>query len=158
MSGEAMPTGRERPGEHWNARLIREEAEARAAEVPGAHLIELDPDAAPLGISLYPSPANGEYREPMGEAREAGLVKRNQQRLERANDKLVDRAYAEMRLRILADLDYQIQQRRQWIRYADDETEEFWLRMRGQGVPDRRAELDAYQRLHTEIRAIEEGA
>lgn len=23
-----MPTGRERPGEHWNARLIREEAEA----------------------------------------------------------------------------------------------------------------------------------
>jgi hypothetical protein len=26
-----MPTGRERPGEHWNARLIREEAEGRAA-------------------------------------------------------------------------------------------------------------------------------
>lgn len=23
-----MPTGREKPGEHWNARLIREEAEA----------------------------------------------------------------------------------------------------------------------------------
>lgn len=23
-----MPTGRERPGEHWNARLIREQAEA----------------------------------------------------------------------------------------------------------------------------------
>lgn len=28
MSGEAMPTGRELPGEHWNARIIREEAEA----------------------------------------------------------------------------------------------------------------------------------
>jgi len=31
LRGEAMPTGRERPGEHWNARLIREEAEGRAA-------------------------------------------------------------------------------------------------------------------------------
>lgn len=37
MSGEAMPTGRERPGEHWNARLIREEAEA--ARQPAALLV-----------------------------------------------------------------------------------------------------------------------
>lgn len=29
-----MPTGRERPGEHWNARIIREEAEAKAAVPP----------------------------------------------------------------------------------------------------------------------------
>lgn len=27
--GEAMPTGREKPGEHWNARIIREEREDR---------------------------------------------------------------------------------------------------------------------------------
>lgn len=31
-----------------------------------------------------PSPANGEYREPMGEARDAGLQKRQQQRLANA--------------------------------------------------------------------------
>lgn len=30
MIGEAMPTGREKPGEHWNARIIREEAEMNA--------------------------------------------------------------------------------------------------------------------------------
>jgi|SRR5215472_3243716 len=28
MTGEARPTGREKPGEHWNARIIREQAEA----------------------------------------------------------------------------------------------------------------------------------
>jgi len=33
MSGEAMPTGREKPGEHWNARIIREEAEAARADI-----------------------------------------------------------------------------------------------------------------------------
>lgn len=55
--------------------------------VPGAHLIKLDPNAAPLGLSLYPaSPANGEYREPMGEARKHGVDKRNAQRLERAQE------------------------------------------------------------------------
>lgn len=38
MIGEAMPTGRERPGEHWNARIIREEADAaRAARAEANH-------------------------------------------------------------------------------------------------------------------------
>lgn len=46
MIGEAMPTGRERPGEHWNARIIREDAEAaRAAR------IEADAPARLLGVA-----------------------------------------------------------------------------------------------------------
>lgn len=33
--GEAMPTGREKPGEHWNARIIREQNEIRNAAPAG---------------------------------------------------------------------------------------------------------------------------
>lgn len=38
---EAMPTGRERPGEHWNARIIREDAEASRAR-------SIHPDRGPV--------------------------------------------------------------------------------------------------------------
>jgi hypothetical protein len=39
------------------------------------------------GIELPATPANGEYREPMGEARKAGLEVRNATRLERAQQR-----------------------------------------------------------------------
>lgn len=40
-----MPTGREKPGEHWNARIIREEAEAARA------LSEANHPARLLGVA-----------------------------------------------------------------------------------------------------------
>jgi hypothetical protein len=56
MTGEAMPTGRERPGEHWNARLIREEAEQRKIQQEGDFDCCTDRGYRPKGYPLHATP------------------------------------------------------------------------------------------------------
>lgn len=98
--------------------------------------------------------SNSEYREAQQQAREHGLKARQETREERANEKLVQQAYDEKLAQILADLDYRIKEYEGWIQIANDETRQFWLTMRGRGVPDRPAERDAYRRLADDIRGI----
>ena len=98
--------------------------------------------------------ANDDYREQHDRARNHGLAARHETRVERANQQLVKLAYDEMLLRILAELDGRIQDRTKLVRYADEETEEFWLRMRAKGHPTRAEELVAYRRLHAQISEI----
>ena len=67
---------------------------------------------------------------------------------------LVNAAYAQMRERIVADLEYRVRERDTWIRDAPEGDKVIYQRMREKGIPDPAAERDAYQRLADEIRAI----
>lgn len=53
----AGPTGREKPGEHWNARIIREENAALLHEPTDRELLELP--APPVADSWVETSTNG---------------------------------------------------------------------------------------------------
>ena len=57
MSGEAMPTGRERPGEHWNARIIREDAEAKQMLADLREAAEIQHELAESGNPIFQAAA-----------------------------------------------------------------------------------------------------
>jgi hypothetical protein len=86
-----------------------------------------------------------------------GSVTEYREEHERAREALVDRAYTEMRDRILADMDHRVREREAWIRSADEATEAFWARLRANGVPTRVEEREAYRRLADEIREATRG-
>lgn len=74
MSGEAMPTGRERPGEHWNARIIREEAEQARMLADLREAAEVQHELAISGNPIFQAAAGRlnfvrKYRLPVGEAK-----------------------------------------------------------------------------------------
>ena len=98
--------------------------------------------------------SNDEYRAEQQEARQHGLRARQETREARANEALVQQAYDEKLSQILADLEYRVRECEGWIRLANEETRQFWLTMRGRGVPDRPAERDAYRRLADDIRTL----
>ena len=94
------------------------------------------------------------FRAEQQERRQFGKAKQHEKRLENANDRLVQVAYESARDEIIAKLAASVRERDSWIAVANDETREFWAKLRARGIPDRPAERDAYYRLLDEIREI----